>query len=90
MKFVKKNKNLLDFQLSEFDLLKILEIITILICSEFFFQISATDRLSTLICTSCVKNVNQWHTYKESCQRSQDKLQEWLASESQPNPMVNI
>ncbi|KAL6439704.1 hypothetical protein ACFW04_004045 [Cataglyphis niger] len=51
-------------------------------------QISATDRLSTLICTNCVKNVNQWHTYKESCQRSQDKLQEWLATQSQPNPTV--
>ncbi|CAL1674322.1 unnamed protein product [Lasius platythorax] len=51
-------------------------------------QISTTDRLTTLICGNCVKNVNQWHTYKESCLRSQDKLQEWLASESQLNPTV--
>ncbi|XP_071646346.1 uncharacterized protein [Temnothorax longispinosus] len=51
-------------------------------------QISATDRLSTLICANCVKSVNQWHTYKESCLRSQDKLQEWLTSQLQSNPPV--
>ncbi|XP_011263823.2 zinc finger protein 836 [Camponotus floridanus] len=51
-------------------------------------QISPTDKLSTLICANCVKNVNQWHTYKESCLRSQDKLQEWLATQSQSNPTV--
>ncbi|EZA57874.1 hypothetical protein X777_00976 [Ooceraea biroi] len=49
-------------------------------------QISSTDKVSTLICANCVKSVNQWHTYKESCLRSQDKLQEWLASHSQSNP----
>ncbi|XP_025987406.2 oocyte zinc finger protein XlCOF7.1 [Solenopsis invicta] len=51
-------------------------------------QILTTDKLSTLICANCVKNVNQWHTYKESCLRSQDKLQEWLANQIQSNPMV--
>ncbi|XP_012531667.1 zinc finger protein 62 [Monomorium pharaonis] len=51
-------------------------------------QISATDKLSTLICANCVKNVNQWHTYKESCLRSQDKLQEWLANQLHLNPTV--
>lgn len=56
----------------------------------FFFQILATDKLSTLICANCIKNVNQWHTYKESCLRSQDKLQEWLASQSQSNPTVRV
>ncbi|XP_072751208.1 uncharacterized protein [Anoplolepis gracilipes] len=51
-------------------------------------QISTTDKLSTLICANCVKNVNQWHAYKESCLRSQDKLQEWLTNQSHPNPTV--
>lgn len=51
------------------------------------FQISSTDKISTLICANCVKQVNQWHIYKESCLRSQNKLKEWLASQ-QPNPTV--
>ncbi|XP_020287905.1 zinc finger protein 585B-like isoform X2 [Pseudomyrmex gracilis] len=50
-------------------------------------QILATDKVSTLICKTCVKSVNQWHTYKESCLRSQNKLQEWLAKQHS-NPMV--
>ncbi|KAL6254348.1 hypothetical protein P5V15_014396 [Pogonomyrmex californicus] len=51
-------------------------------------QISTSDKISTLICDNCIKSVNQWYIYKESCLRSQDKLQEWLASQSQSNPMV--
>ncbi|XP_032672620.1 zinc finger protein Xfin-like [Odontomachus brunneus] len=51
-------------------------------------EILTTDKLSTLICTNCVQNVNQWHTYKESCLRSQDKLQEWLTSQQQSKPTV--
>ncbi|XP_018364842.1 PREDICTED: zinc finger protein 845-like [Trachymyrmex cornetzi] len=51
-------------------------------------QISTTDKLSTWICTNCVKSVNQWYTYKESCLRSQDKLQEWLANQLQSNSTV--
>lgn len=57
--------------------------------THVIFQILTTDKLSTLICTNCVKTVNQWHTYKESCLRSQNKLQEWLASHSQSKPMVS-
>ncbi|XP_076283499.1 uncharacterized protein LOC143210486 isoform X2 [Lasioglossum baleicum] len=51
-------------------------------------QILATDRLSTQICTQCVKNVNQWHNYKEACLRSQDKLHQWLERHVRCNPMV--
>ncbi|XP_011693099.1 PREDICTED: zinc finger protein 26-like [Wasmannia auropunctata] len=51
-------------------------------------QISATDKLSTLICTNCAKRVNQWHIYKESCLRSQDTLQKWLTNQMQLNPTV--
>ncbi|XP_014482089.1 PREDICTED: zinc finger protein 836-like isoform X2 [Dinoponera quadriceps] len=47
-------------------------------------EISPTDKLSTLICEECVKSVNQWHTYRESCLRSQNKLQKWLTSHSKP------
>lgn len=59
----------------------------VLIC--LVFQILATDKLSTLICTNCVNNVNQWHTYKESCLRSQDKLHEWLANQLQAKSTVS-
>ncbi|XP_012256689.2 zinc finger protein Xfin-like [Athalia rosae] len=40
-------------------------------------QISSTDKLSTLICRRCITNVNQWHSYRESCLKAQDKLQQW-------------
>ncbi|XP_033329819.2 uncharacterized protein LOC117222300 [Megalopta genalis] len=51
-------------------------------------QILATDRLSTQICSQCVKNVNQWHNYKETCLRSQDKLHQWLEKHTQSSPLV--
>ncbi|XP_076626737.1 uncharacterized protein LOC143344505 [Colletes latitarsis] len=51
-------------------------------------QILATDRLSTDICEKCVKNVNQWHNYKEACLRTQDKLHQWLEKHLQSIPMV--
>ncbi|OAD57830.1 Zinc finger protein 91 [Eufriesea mexicana] len=51
-------------------------------------QILTTDRLSTQICAQCVKNINQWYDYKESCLRSQDKLQQWLQQHMQSSPMV--
>lgn len=41
-------------------------------------QITANDKISKLICQSCVKIVTQWHDYKENCIRSQNKLSEWL------------
>lgn len=52
------------------------------------FQILSTDKVSTLICSSCVNNVNQWYDYKETCFRSQDKLQKWLETHPQTNPVV--
>ncbi|XP_031836924.1 uncharacterized protein LOC116428877 [Nomia melanderi] len=51
-------------------------------------QILATDKLSTQICAQCVKNVNQWHNYKEACLRSQETLQQWLEKHLQSSPMV--
>ncbi|XP_076674474.1 uncharacterized protein LOC143372311 isoform X2 [Andrena cerasifolii] len=51
-------------------------------------QILSTDRLSTQICAQCVRNVNQWHNYKEACLRSQEKLQQWLEKHLQSSPMV--
>ncbi|XP_076232943.1 uncharacterized protein LOC143178289 [Calliopsis andreniformis] len=51
-------------------------------------QILATDRLSTLVCAQCIRNVNQWHNYKEACLRSQDKLNQWLEKHLQSSPMV--
>ncbi|XP_078045751.1 uncharacterized protein LOC144474585 isoform X2 [Augochlora pura] len=51
-------------------------------------QILATDRLSTQICAQCVKNVNQWHNYKETCLRSQDKLHQWLEKRQLASPVV--
>ncbi|XP_053987514.1 zinc finger protein 62 homolog [Hylaeus volcanicus] len=51
-------------------------------------QISATDKLSKDICAECVRNVNQWHNYKEACLRSQDKLHQWLEKHLQSIPMV--
>ncbi|XP_006617514.1 zinc finger protein 62-like [Apis dorsata] len=51
-------------------------------------QILTTDKLSTKICAQCIKNVNQWHNYKEICLRSQDKLQQWLEQNLQTSPMV--
>nr|XP_012142293.1 PREDICTED: zinc finger protein Xfin-like isoform X1 [Megachile rotundata]XP_012142294.1 PREDICTED: zinc finger protein Xfin-like isoform X1 [Megachile rotundata]XP_012142295.1 PREDICTED: zinc finger protein Xfin-like isoform X1 [Megachile rotundata] len=51
-------------------------------------EILATDRLSTQICAECVKNVNQWHNYKEACLRSQDKLRSWLEKHVQTGPLV--
>ncbi|KAF3423802.1 hypothetical protein E2986_05391 [Frieseomelitta varia] len=52
-------------------------------------QISTTDKLSTQICAQCVKNVNQWHSYKETCLSSQEKLHQWLERQHmQQSPMV--
>ncbi|XP_071855823.1 uncharacterized protein [Bombus fervidus] len=51
-------------------------------------QILITDKLSTKICAQCIKNVNEWHIYKETCLRSQDKLHRWLEQHMQPNPVV--
>ncbi|XP_015603291.1 zinc finger protein 62 homolog [Cephus cinctus] len=52
-------------------------------------EISQGDKLSTTICTECVTKVNQWHAYKESCLRSQDKLQEWLARQTSSELLGN-
>ncbi|XP_015180184.1 PREDICTED: zinc finger protein 62-like [Polistes dominula] len=52
-------------------------------------QILTTDKVSTLICSSCINNVNQWYNYKEACFHSQDKLQKWLETHPQTtNPVV--
>ncbi|KAI4503826.1 hypothetical protein M0802_001229 [Mischocyttarus mexicanus] len=51
-------------------------------------QILSTDKVSTLICSSCIDNVNQWYNYKEACFHSQDKLQKWLETHPQTNPVV--
>ncbi|XP_046618635.1 zinc finger protein 62 homolog isoform X1 [Neodiprion virginianus] len=40
-------------------------------------EVSSSDKLSTLICRLCIKNVNQWHSYRESCLKAQDKLHQW-------------
>ncbi|XP_057321300.1 zinc finger protein 62-like isoform X1 [Microplitis mediator] len=44
-------------------------------------EILLTDKLSKLICINCLKSVNQWHNYKESCLKSQEKLQRWLVKQ---------
>ncbi|XP_011308681.1 zinc finger protein 62 isoform X2 [Fopius arisanus] len=36
------------------------------------------DNFTKLICGNCVKSVNQWYSYRDSCLRSQEKLQRWL------------
>ncbi|XP_012274931.1 zinc finger protein 845 [Orussus abietinus] len=51
-------------------------------------EVLSNDKLSTLICAQCVKNVNHWHNYKESCLRSQDKLQQWLETQMYRSPSV--
>ncbi|KAK2583123.1 hypothetical protein KPH14_009149 [Odynerus spinipes] len=51
-------------------------------------QILSTDKVSTLICSPCIKNVNQWYNYKEACLRSQDKLQKWLETHPRTNALV--
>ncbi|XP_017788464.1 PREDICTED: zinc finger protein 845-like [Habropoda laboriosa] len=51
-------------------------------------QILTTDKLSTQICEQCVRNVNEWHDYKEACLRSQDKLHEWFESHLRTSPTV--
>ncbi|XP_014606761.1 PREDICTED: zinc finger protein 423-like [Polistes canadensis] len=51
-------------------------------------QILSTDKVSTLICSSCIDNVNQWYNYKEACFHSQDKLQKWLETHPQTNLVV--
>ncbi|KAK0091070.1 hypothetical protein PV326_003791 [Microctonus aethiopoides] len=45
-------------------------------------EVLSNDKLSTLICINCTKSVNQWHTYKESCLQSQEKLQRWLSMQT--------
>ncbi|XP_034948720.1 zinc finger protein 62 homolog [Chelonus insularis] len=45
-------------------------------------EILSNDKFSKVICINCVKTVNQWHSYKESCLRSQEKLQRWLAKQT--------
>ncbi|XP_015111400.1 zinc finger protein 845 isoform X1 [Diachasma alloeum] len=41
-------------------------------------EVLRDDKLGTMICGSCVKSVNQWHLYRDSCLRSQEKLQRWV------------
>ncbi|KAH0560707.1 zinc finger protein 62 homolog [Cotesia glomerata] len=46
-------------------------------------EILLTDKFSKLICLKCLKSVNQWHNYKESCLKSQEKLQRWLVKQAE-------
>ncbi|XP_011502801.1 PREDICTED: zinc finger protein 62 homolog isoform X2 [Ceratosolen solmsi marchali] len=54
-------------------------------------QISSHDKLSTLVCTNCIKNINQWYSYKDICLQSQEKLQQWFAKQSTTvQPVVTV
>lgn len=39
------------------------------------FQINENDDLPTCVCRKCVNNVNNWHIFKNVCERTQNKLQ---------------
>ncbi|XP_043272798.1 zinc finger protein Xfin-like [Venturia canescens] len=41
-------------------------------------EILTSDKLSTSICSDCLRRVNKWHSYKEYCLRSQQKLKQCL------------
>ncbi|KAJ8680008.1 hypothetical protein QAD02_015795 [Eretmocerus hayati] len=41
-------------------------------------QVTSEDKVSTLVCSACVKSVNQWHSFKDICLKSQEKLQQWV------------
>ncbi|KAJ8914450.1 hypothetical protein NQ315_011391, partial [Exocentrus adspersus] len=44
----------------------------------FLFQIRKSDKVTTMICSQCVKKVKGWHEYKRSCSKNQTKLRQWL------------
>lgn len=61
-----------------------LEVSLLTLCdwSLFCLQIIESDGLPTQICTKCVCNVNNWHTFKKVCNDAQTKLRDWVNSES--------
>ncbi|KAJ8955168.1 hypothetical protein NQ318_009061 [Aromia moschata] len=44
------------------------------------FQITTSDKISTMVCNQCVSKINNWHEYKQTCSRNQEKLEQWLNS----------
>ncbi|XP_066595583.1 gastrula zinc finger protein xFG20-1-like isoform X1 [Prorops nasuta] len=51
-------------------------------------NVTIDDKLSTVICLSCIKHVNQWHEYRESCHQSQIKLTQWLSKQVEEHVAV--
>ncbi|XP_003427125.1 zinc finger protein Xfin [Nasonia vitripennis] len=53
-------------------------------------QVSSNDKLPTLVCNTCIKNINHWHSYKDTCLRSQEKLQQWLMSKQNTTAVPTV
>ncbi|KAF7988787.1 hypothetical protein HCN44_007097 [Aphidius gifuensis] len=58
-----------------------------LIHQHLLIEVASDDKLSTLICEGCIDKVKDWHIYKESCKKSQEKLQQWLVKNISNNSL---
>ncbi|KAJ8980918.1 hypothetical protein NQ317_011559 [Molorchus minor] len=41
-------------------------------------EITISDKLSTMVCNTCIDKVSGWHQYKQECASNQSKLELWL------------
>ncbi|XP_047510387.1 zinc finger protein 850-like [Pieris napi] len=53
-------------------------------------QINENDELPTNVCRKCLDNVNNWHTFKSVCERTQNKLQSLINKESSHLEEIHI
>lgn len=45
---------------------------------NYLFQVSKRDKMTTMVCNSCIIRLDTWFSYKKQCHRNQTKLLEWL------------
>lgn len=36
------------------------------------------DKISTMICKTCIQKIDNWEVYREKCSENQSKLQDWM------------
>lgn len=53
-------------------------------------QINENDELPTNVCKKCLDNVNNWHIFKNVCERTQNKLQSLIAKDGSQLEEVQI
>lgn len=50
----------------------------------YLFQITSSDKMSTMVCEECIEKVSSWNSYKEQCVQNQKKFEDVLEPQQKP------